>query len=84
MESGKRKDVCSDEVRRFITNGTKHTTDTDSDHTALRQALKVERVRWHPDKIQHWFGFMAIDNDTLQSVTAVFQIFDDMWNEIRI
>lgn len=42
--------------------------------------LKVERVRWHPDKMQQRFG-QHIDNETMKLVTAVFQVIDRLWNE---
>lgn len=45
--------------------------------------LKTERVRWHPDKIQHRYGKLGIDERVLKSVTEVFQIVDQMWSEER-
>ena len=50
-----------------------------ADPTAL---LKIERVRWHPDKMQQRFG-QHIDPDTMKGVTAVFQVVDRLWNERR-
>ena len=44
--------------------------------------LKEERVRWHPDKIQQRAGG-TVDEDTLRDVTAVFQIIDKIWGEVR-
>ncbi|KAK8201905.1 hypothetical protein M8818_005430 [Zalaria obscura] len=40
--------------------------------------LKTERVKWHPDKIQHRFGGENVDEDMLRKVTGVFQTLDDM------
>ncbi|KAL6248022.1 hypothetical protein RBB50_005370 [Rhinocladiella similis] len=83
VESGKRKDVNGDEVERFIRKGT---TSLDSDEATgdhFTNAIKAERVRWHPDKIQQRYGFMSIDESTLKAVTAVFQIIDTIWNRIR-
>lgn len=40
--------------------------------------LKAERVRWHPDKIQHRFGGENVDAETLKLVTSVFQTIDEM------
>ncbi|KAK7181791.1 hypothetical protein DPSP01_012530 [Paraphaeosphaeria sporulosa] len=42
--------------------------------------LKMERVRWHPDKMQQRFG-QHLDAETLKLVTAVFQVIDRLWNE---
>lgn len=42
--------------------------------------LKVERVRWHPDKMQQRFG-QHLDTETMKLVTAVFQVIDRLWND---
>ena len=46
------------------------------------QALKAERVRWHPDKVQQRFGG-AVDEGTMKVVTGVFQVVDDLVEEER-
>ncbi|KAJ6014090.1 hypothetical protein N7540_008681 [Penicillium herquei] len=71
--SGKRQDVTPDSVRDFM----KHAPAS----TDLLVILKTERVRWHPDKIQHRYSGLGIDDVVLRSVTEVFQIVDAMWNE---
>ncbi|KAF2448290.1 hypothetical protein P171DRAFT_210123 [Karstenula rhodostoma CBS 690.94] len=43
-------------------------------------SLKMERVRWHPDKMQQRFG-QHLDTETMKLVTAVFQVVDRLWNE---
>ena len=83
IESGQRKDVNNDALERFIRSGTTSAIDGRSQHAALLQALKIERIRWHPDKIQHRFASMHIDENTMRGATAVFQTFDRMWNELR-
>ncbi|KAK3302153.1 uncharacterized protein B0T15DRAFT_542111 [Chaetomium strumarium] len=45
-------------------------------------ALKEERVRWHPDKMQQRLGG-KVDEKTMRNVTAIFQIVDALWNETR-
>lgn len=45
-------------------------------------ALKAERVRWHPDKVQQRFGG-TVDEGTMKVVTGVFQIVDGMVEEER-
>jgi len=74
VESGKRRDVNPDSVREFM----RHVPGGD-----LIATLKVERVRWHPDKMQHRYGALGIDESMMRSVTEVFQIIDRMWNEER-
>lgn len=78
VESGKRKDVVPDEIERFITN----VSNILQDGTGP-SVLKSERVRWHPDKIQQRYGFMNIEDSTMQGVTSVFQVLDRMWNDMR-
>lgn len=83
VETGKRQDVSREEIEKFVRQGN---TSQDADKEtadAFMIKIKTERVRWHPDKIQQRYGFMAIDEDTLQGVTAVFQVFDSIWNELR-
>ncbi|KAA8650737.1 hypothetical protein EYZ11_005036 [Aspergillus tanneri] len=89
VETGKRKDVSRSNVEDFM----RHTpfssadsnTDTDKEITLpdLLATLKSERVRWHPDKIQHRYGALGIDEVVMRSVTEVFQIIDTMWNELK-
>lgn len=74
VESGKRRDVNPDSVQEFM----RHVPGAD-----LSATLKVERVRWHPDKMQHRYGALGIDEAVMRSVTEVFQIIDRMWNEER-
>ncbi|KIW93334.1 uncharacterized protein Z519_05939 [Cladophialophora bantiana CBS 173.52] len=82
VESGKRKDVKREEIERFIRKGTESHEGVEG-ADPFSSAVKAERVRWHPDKIQQRYGFMDIDDDTLKGVTAVFQVLDTIWNEIR-
>lgn len=74
VESGKRRDVSPEAVQEFL----QHAPEGD-----LLATLKVERVRWHPDKIQHRYGVLGVDEKVMRSVTEVFQIVDRMWNEER-
>ncbi|KAJ5484125.1 hypothetical protein N7539_005921 [Penicillium diatomitis] len=74
VESGKRRDVNPDSVRDFL----RHAPSGD-----LLSSLKAERVRWHPDKIQHRYSVLGLDDDVMKSVTEVFQIVDRMWSEQR-
>ena len=84
VESGKRKDLNTEEIERFVTRGINAVeSDKSRSDSALLAALKQERVRWHPDKMQQRYGFMQIDDLTMQGITATFQVFDRMWNELK-
>ncbi|KAF3394340.1 hypothetical protein F1880_004708 [Penicillium rolfsii] len=74
VESGKRRDVNPDSVQEFL----RHAPNGD-----LLGTLKMERVRWHPDKIQHRYSVLGIEDEVMRSVTEVFQIVDRMWTEER-
>ncbi|OQO13421.1 hypothetical protein B0A48_01649 [Cryoendolithus antarcticus] len=53
-----------------------------ADGKTKMQLLKVERVRWHPDKVQQRFAG-AVDEGTMKVVTGIFQIIDAMVEEER-
>ncbi|KAB8257117.1 hypothetical protein BDV32DRAFT_160731 [Aspergillus pseudonomiae] len=74
VESGKRADVSRETVEEFM----RHAPGED-----LLAVLKAERVRWHPDKIQHRYGALGIDETVMRSVTEVFQIIDRLWSEMK-
>jgi hypothetical protein len=65
--SGQRQDVTKDAVEEFF----RHAPNDDPN-------LKLERVRWHPDKMQQLFRG-SLDSELVQTVTAVFQLIDDLW-----
>lgn len=84
VESGKRKDVCHDEVERFINKvSASEETESMNQESIKASILKSERIRWHPDKIQQRYGFLHIEQSTIEGVTAVFQIIDQMWTDKR-
>jgi len=83
VESGQSKDIARAEVERFVRKGTEASESDEFASGVFGSAIKAERVRWHPDKIQQRYGFLEIDENTLKRVTAVFQIFDDIWNDLR-
>ena len=56
-----------------------------SSSTDLATILKVERVRWHPDKVRHRLAkyhgsTIDIDSATMGAITEVFQVVDVMWS----
>lgn len=77
VEGGKMKDVRAEEVEKFF-KGVGGIGGVD-----LGEVLKKERVRWHPDKMQQRAGGAGIDAGTMKVVTAVFQIVDRLWSEMR-
>ena len=83
-KSGKMRDVSKGAVEEFLRKALSEDLDGGKDdRERLTKILKVERVRWHPDKIQQRYGALGIDERTLKSVTAVFQIVDRMWGEVK-
>lgn len=73
--SGKRGDVEPKAVEEFMRHAPAP--------AELLGTLKAERIRWHPDKIQHRYGALGIDEVVMRSVTEVFQIVDRLWSEER-
>ncbi|PQE21132.1 Reticulocyte-binding 2 like a protein [Rutstroemia sp. NJR-2017a BVV2] len=80
VESGSRKDINPEEIRRFFLYAPSSGQPTEAQ---LTKVLKLERIRWHPDKIQQKLGGQDVDEAVMQAVTAVFQIIDRMWSEAR-
>jgi len=84
VESGRWKDVNKEEVENFLRHAPlAENAAADEAQSDLLGILKTERVRWHPDKIQQRFGSLGIDEGVMQAVTAVFQVIDRMWSELR-
>lgn len=90
VQSGKRKDISREKVEEFIRHAlvpiSTSTSESGKDAgngSGLLSILKAERVRWHPDKIQHRYSALGIDEGVMRSVTEVFQIIDHMWNEAK-
>lgn len=81
VESGLRKDATDlKEIERFFLYAPTSGQPTEAQ---LSKVLKVERVRWHPDKIQQKLGGQGVSEDVIQAVTAVFQVIGRMWSEVR-
>lgn len=80
VESGKRKDISAKEIERFFLYAPTSGQPTEAQ---LGKVLKLERVRWHPDKIQQKLGGQDVSEDIMQAVTEVFQVIDQMWADVR-
>ncbi|KAL8738556.1 MAG: hypothetical protein Q9181_000663 [Wetmoreana brouardii] len=81
VEMAGSKDVAAEQVERFF----KHAPQPKKpgDEVDLGATLKAERLRWHPDKFLQRAGGQGLDKETIAKVTAVFQVIDRMWSEIR-
>ncbi len=73
------EEAYAKEVRAFFTGDA---GDTDTTETGLLARLRDERVRWHPDKMQQRLGG-SVDATVLRDVTAIFQVVDRLWGEMR-
>jgi len=83
IESGVIHDVSKEEVERFFRKAPQAAKKSDEEELDLGDVLKKERVRWHPDKMQQRAGSGGIDEGTMKVVTAVFQVVDRLWGEVR-
>lgn len=73
------EDIASGDVRAFFVQG----LELDKlGYEAFVAKLKDERVRWHPDKVQQRLGG-KVDERIIKDVTAIFQIIDRLWTEMR-
>lgn len=75
VESAKASDISKERVEEFFRRAPPESSN-------LPALLKIERVRWHPDKVQQRMG-SRIQASTLKSVTSVFQIVDSMWSALK-
>jgi hypothetical protein len=76
VESGRWKDVAKEEVEDFFRSAPPPDIE-------MPATLKIERVRWHPDKMQQRFGKNKLDEETVKTITAVFQVVDRLWGDIK-
>jgi hypothetical protein len=76
VKGGKWKDVEKDEIEQFFRKAA-------PSEPGLAAVLKAERVRWHPDKMQQRFGANRLDDETVRTITAVFQVVDRLWTDTK-
>ncbi|OAQ68160.1 hypothetical protein VFPPC_13634 [Pochonia chlamydosporia 170] len=79
VDGGQREDINDKGVRSFFIHGLNL---EDIGAEAFMAKLKQERIRWHPDKVQQRFG-LDMESEVMKDVTAVFQIIDKLWEEVR-
>lgn len=75
VESGRWKDAEREDIEDFFRNA----PPVDD----VLTVLKAERVRWHPDKMQQRFGKNKLDDDTVKTITAAFQVVDRLWTDMQ-
>lgn len=79
VDGNERKKITEKDVRSFYIYG----LDLESvGEREFASRLKEERVKWHPDKMQQRLGG-KVDDEIMRNVTAVFQIIDRMWADVR-
>ena len=93
VESGGIDHITPFEIENFMVNTAESLarlgngiTDSEQPRSpllALLSNLKIERVRWHPDKVQHRFGATSANKELLKKATEVFQIMDQLYNQRR-
>ncbi|EGX96420.1 hypothetical protein CCM_01076 [Cordyceps militaris CM01] len=79
VEDGAEEPVDEDAVRAFFVHGL---AAEEIGEAAFVARLKDERVRWHPDKMQQRLGG-TVDDKVMRDVTAIFQIIDRLWADMR-
>ncbi|CAZ84683.1 unnamed protein product [Tuber melanosporum] len=74
VESGKLKDIEKVSLERFYMD-IRGCLGEDG----LLDILKVDRIRWHPDKAQQRWGKRGLSEEEQRGITAVFQTVDSLW-----
>ncbi|KAH0536875.1 hypothetical protein FGG08_006278 [Glutinoglossum americanum] len=82
VDAGRFSDISREAVERFFLS-MPFASRAPEEPLDLLAILKAERVRWHPDKIQQRFAGEGLDRGTMAAVTAVFQVVDRLWLEMR-
>ncbi|KAL3469609.1 hypothetical protein BJX99DRAFT_240999 [Aspergillus californicus] len=90
VSSGKEKDISKHNIGEFMLHAPRlsplvgrTTAAPEPIKTYVLQTLKTERIRWHPDKIQHRYGAsFGVNESLMKSVTRVFQIIDGLYQDM--
>ncbi|OJJ96292.1 hypothetical protein ASPACDRAFT_47063 [Aspergillus aculeatus ATCC 16872] len=67
------RDVAQSDIEAFLHYGASMNA-----RSQLLSILKVERLRWHPDKLQHLFC-ARVDETTINKVTEISQIVNQLY-----
>lgn len=81
VESGELSDISREAVEQFLLSALTSTKHRSRDFINI---LKLERVRWHPDKAQQRWGKGGLGEEEVKGITAVFQAIDSLWIEYRL
>ncbi|KAL8674429.1 MAG: hypothetical protein Q9168_001162 [Polycauliona sp. 1 TL-2023] len=81
VETGRYRDVDQEQVEIFFKRAPQ--AEQLNEASDLARLLKIERVRWHPDKFLQKAGGDGLDKEIMAMVTAVFQIIDRLWSATR-
>lgn len=81
VQSGELSDISRETVEQFFLSALTSTKYRSRDFINI---LKLERVRWHPDKAQQRWGKGGLGEEEVKGITAVFQAIDSLWIEYRL
>ncbi|KAI5781145.1 hypothetical protein EDC01DRAFT_244410 [Geopyxis carbonaria] len=73
VHSGDIQDINKQSVEEFIL-----TARCGGDDQFL-DTIKLERIRWHPDKAQQRWGNEGLSDEQMKAITTVFQTIDKLW-----
>lgn len=80
VASGEFSDISREAVEQFLLSAPTGAGSRGSDFINI---LKLERVRWHPDKAQQRWGKGGLGKEEMKGITAVFQVIDSLWVKYR-
>ena len=84
VKSGQSRDIHKSAVEEFMWLGPAAATSWGNfKESDLMAILKIERVRWHPDKMMRFRGALELQEKTLKRITEVFQILDELWSRTK-
>lgn len=82
VESASRADITEENITLFLSRAPQETSSRS--YAQWVALLKIERVRWHPDKMQQRYGRLGMDGTILEAVTAVAQIMNKLWERRHV
>ena len=82
VRSGRLEDISKAAVEEFMRLGSAAAVlGEEIKEIELLTVLKNERVRWHPDKMMRLHGSQGLQENTLRTITEIFQILDVLWTK---
>ena len=80
VATGRAADVAQPAVERFLRAAAECSGPPSAQGERLHEILRIERVRFHPDRMTRVTG--GLSEQTMKSVTAVFVILDRLWKDL--